>query len=59
MEPSAENVRRKETKHSPVQAAPSADLHAFDATTELYARSELEERVRRIDRSIEKAKRVS
>jgi hypothetical protein len=36
-----------------LQARPA---HAFDVTADLYAKSELEERLRRIDRSIEKAR---
>jgi hypothetical protein len=58
MEPSAEHVRRKPTQATPVEPTQSAS-QAFDATAELYAKSELEERLRRIDRSIEKAKRLT
>ena len=58
MESSADHVRRDSAKDQHVQAAGAEWNQAFDATAELYAKSELEERLRRIDLSIEKAKKA-
>jgi hypothetical protein len=55
MESSTEHILGEEAG-TPVPALQAGANHAFDVTADLYAKSELEERLRRIDRSIEKAR---
>lgn len=56
MESSAEHVRGNKTESLPAPVLQGAAVQAFDATADLYAKSELEERLRRIERSIDKAR---
>lgn len=55
MESSTEHILGEEGG-LPAPALRVGTAHAFDVTADLYAKSELEERLRRIDRSIEKAR---